>query len=358
MSDFDSLMREAAAFAAAERAAGRDPALPPREQSPPRGGAVVKMPMQQDSLIYREDATPPFDAFDRLMRDRDFKRLWYHQRSDLSAEARDTELARFALRAGWTDQQIVDLVIYHHSENLEPLRLHTSYYRDLLTRAHTDTATDDAGGTVDQEAVEERLAALSRTLGITIAAIVKYGAVDGIYELQLVDGRNIDLGTAAHVLNQSHVRAKVLDATGSLVPIKSTRIWHQIAQRIVQAAGPAPVEEAPEEAEMRWHLSACVNEAMVEIIDERDRVGLAKILREAQGSGHWLFRNQDGRIMFRLGGLLRQIRINHGVLLGFKEAGKRLRKLGFVPQDLDGQDTTGRVCINVWAAPRGWRNEG
>ncbi|HWQ56815.1 MAG TPA: hypothetical protein VN442_24220 [Bryobacteraceae bacterium] len=72
-------------------------------------------------LVFRPDAEPPFDAFEQLRGDRDFKRVWEHKRTDLPDQSTDTydrAIAVHAVRAGWTDQQVVNLVIYHRVQQI------------------------------------------------------------------------------------------------------------------------------------------------------------------------------------------------------------------------------------------------
>ncbi|HWQ56814.1 MAG TPA: hypothetical protein VN442_24215 [Bryobacteraceae bacterium] len=201
----------------------------------------------------------------------------------------------------------------------------------------------------------ELLEVLNRALKIDIRKIVKYGGNGGTFELQFADGHKVDLGDAASVLSQRSVRAAIADATTDVVPTQTAKQWDKIATAIFKCAGPAPVEEAPEQQEMGWFVQSRVHEAVVIDIDEGDRAGLAKIIRAEQTSGTWALRDKGGRLMLQLGGLLAQIRLKHGVVLSYREGGKRLRKMGFIPRDLEGKaDENGKPRINVWVAPRGW----
>ncbi len=353
----------AAIRVALDFAVGRDhseTAMPkPIEKPRPQ---VVAMPARIPELAYRPDAAPPFDAFVQLSDDREFKKTWAHKRTDLPDQSTDTydrAVAGFAIRAGWTDQQVVDLVVYHRTQHVEPLKFGGSYYTDLLAQAKAASTPKAEAPAVDSEG-HELLEVLNRALKIEIRKIVKYGGNGGTFELQLADGHKVDIGDAATVLSQRHVRAAIADATTDVVPALKANQWDRIAAAIFKCAGPAPIEEAPETVETRWLVRARLRTVAVIDIDERDRAGLAKVIREdAQGSGQWAFRNQEGQVMVQLGGLLAAIRLNHGILLSFKEGGKRLRKLGWKPKDLDGLDANGRrACINVWVAPRNWEAEG
>lgn len=332
-----------------------------RRQERAGDGKVMQMPTRNVELLYRPDVAPPFDAFVQLSDDREFKKTWAHKRSDLpdqSTEAYDRALAGLAVRAGWTDQQVVDLVINHRTQHVEPLKFGGTYYTDLLAQAKAASTANTAAAS-DESASPELLEVLNRALKIEIRKIVKYGANGGTFELQLEDGHKVDIGDAATVLSQRNVRAAIADATTDVVPALKATQWDKIAAAIFKCAGPAPVEEAPEAMETRWVVRARLRTVAIIDIDERDRAGLARVIRDdAQGSGQWAFRSRDGQVMVQLGGLLAAIRLNHGILWTFKEGGKRMRKLGWKPKDLDGMDAAGRVCINVWVAPQDWGAEG
>lgn len=334
-----STIRDAAEFRREQRAAGN----------------VTEMPRRSSELMYREDAAPPFDAWDQLRREREYKLIWDHKRPDLadqSTETYDLELAGLVLRAGWTDQAAVDLLISHRREYVEPLNFGTTYYVDLLARARSSEALEGA----DAGDKSDLIGALKRALKIEIQKVVKHGGTGGTFELQLADGRKVDLGDAAAVLSQRLVRAAVADATTDVIPAMKAAVWDRVAGAIFKAAGPAPIEEAPEQDEARWYVGSYFAHCPIIEIDERDRAALTKIIREAQEGGRTTpFKNQDGRLMIHLGGLLYHIRLQHGVLLSFREVAKRLRKLGFTRRDLEGKDDArGKCRINVWVAPREW----
>jgi hypothetical protein len=319
-----------------------------RAAAPQDGGA---------ELVIRPDATPGFDAFQKACEDREFKRTWDHKRADLADQSTatyDLELARLALRSGWNDQQTVDLLIWHRATQIEPPE-DALYYAALLTEARSSTVPDGAEKAGGSDVASTLLPILNRELGIQIERIVKYGANGGTFELRLASGHKVDLGTTEDVLNQRRVKARIADATAEVIPGFGSVRWDKIARGIFRCAGLAPIEETPEQQEMAWLVRSRLADTTVTDVDEGDRAGLAKIIRHEQVSGGWAFRDTEKRLMLHLGGLLASIRLKHGVLLSYREGGKRLRKMGFIPRDLEGKaDEKGKPRINVWAAPRGW----
>ncbi len=320
--------------------------------------AAIEYVRSGAALVFRADAQPPFDPFIRSCEDRDFKRAWEHTRRDLpdqSAGSYDLVLAECAVRDGWLDQDVVDLLIAHRARWIESLNLDGSYYAEVLGKAKAGTSAQSGRAAAEPVNRPDLISALNRALGIEIVRIVKFGGNGGTFQLELRSGHKVDLGTTAAVLNHRQVKAAISDATTDVIPPFKQPQWDKIASAIFKCAGPAPVEAAPEQMEMDWMLRSRLRDTAVLDIDERDRFGLAAIIRDQQKSGAWAFQNHDGRLLVHLGGLLAAIHLKHGVRLTFREAGQRLRKLGFAPRDLEGkEDSKGKPRINVWAAPRGW----
>jgi len=333
--------------------------MEPHQVSRPQ---VVTLPARgaAPTLVFDQEAQPPFDKHDQLLRDnREFKRAWDHKLThlpDQSTEAYDQVLANIASQAGWSDQEIVNLAIAHRRQQpLENANPGAAYFLAMLQRTKDGTRTAspaDNRSTEDPARVRELIAGLNRALGINILKIVKYGGNDGTYELTLDDGRKVDLGTAGEVLNHRQTKAVIAGATTIVISSFKQPQWDKIASAIFKCAGPAPIEDAPEVQELCWWLRLCVRSTALIDIDERDRAGLARIIREREGS--WAFRTHTGNLLIHLGGFMSAIHLKCGARPTWKECALRLRKVRFAPRDLEGKDGEGKPRINVWASPHGW----
>lgn len=119
------------------------PALRPEVQARPVAERAVPLreaqPAQTPTLVVRPDAEPPQDKLSVLCtNDPKFACTWDRKRTDLpSASEYDLALASFAARAGWTDQEIVDLLIAWRRWHGEKEKLRPKYYRDTITKART-----------------------------------------------------------------------------------------------------------------------------------------------------------------------------------------------------------------------------
>ena len=100
-----------------------------------------------EGFIMSPDAEPPHDKLMALTDvDPKFRTTWMADRPDLkdqSASAFDMSLANMAVRAGWNNQEIVDLMIAWRRIHGKQLKLREDYYARTLARART-SGTDQA----------------------------------------------------------------------------------------------------------------------------------------------------------------------------------------------------------------------
>jgi hypothetical protein len=308
------------------------------------------------TLVFDQAAQPPFDRFIQLCEDREAKRAWEHKRPDLPDQeilTYEAALANVAVQAGWTDQEVANLLIAHRRKYFED-PINGSHFAEVIHRAKAggggkEEPANRGDGEIDAQAL---LSKLNRALGLSIMKVTQYGAGGGTYELLLKDGRQVDLGPALNVLNHRLTKGAIAQATTVVIPPFKQVLWDRLAEAIFKCAGLAPIEEAPETQETNWWIRACVQERTVLDIEESDRAGLAGILRDR--AGVWAFRNKNAQILIHLGGFLKDLNVRCSARPTWKEAALRLRKIRFTPRDLEGKDSAGKVRVNVWMSSRGW----
>jgi hypothetical protein len=102
---------------------------------------VESAPIVSSSLRLDPHAKPPEPQFDLLYaRNLRFALSWNRERHDLpdqSPSGYDLSLASFAVRDGWSDQQVVDLLIASRRRHGNDPKLRLDYYRRTLQRART-----------------------------------------------------------------------------------------------------------------------------------------------------------------------------------------------------------------------------
>lgn len=148
-------------------------------------------------------ANPPIEKFEMLCSiDPKVRATWEGKRSDLpSASEYDLSIATAAIQAGWTDQEVVDLLIARRRKAGQDLKLREDYYARTLTRGHSSykarAGSDDLDEVVDPENPDSRAAALEALkvyTGMAVVRVLATGAQTPEYSVVLADGRKAALG--------------------------------------------------------------------------------------------------------------------------------------------------------------------
>jgi hypothetical protein len=163
-----------------------------------RNEAVVRL----GNLVLSGDANPAIEKFEMLASiDPKFRATWEGRRPDLpSGSEYDLSVATLAIQAGWSDQEVVDLMIARRRKAGQDLKLREDYYARTLTRAHSSySARTNSANTenVDPENPESRtaaLAAIKHYTGLDVVRILATGARAPEYSVILADGRRAELG--------------------------------------------------------------------------------------------------------------------------------------------------------------------
>lgn len=167
------------------------------------GSSDVSAKVKLGNLVLDGGANPPIEKFEMLCDlDPKVRATWEGRRPDLpSASEYDLSIATVALTMGWTDQEVVDLLIARRRKSGQDLKLREDYYARTLTRAHNSyqarTGSDDLDEVVDPENPDSRAAALAAIkfyTGMDVVRILATGARAPEYSVVLADGRKAELG--------------------------------------------------------------------------------------------------------------------------------------------------------------------
>lgn len=220
------------------------------QQLPGRRGHVVT------GIELDPTATPPFDKHSATLdNDQTFRRTWDRTRKDLkddSPSAWDLALANQAAALGWSDQEMVDLLIASRRKHGDDLKLRADYYARTIATARDDRSReiaveDLAGLTEDLERAtvvgnlsgahhtRRRLVdEISTMLGFDVDRFVKYNSDPPRYRMETPTG-NVMLGNAMSILQQTQMRAAIASATNFVIPIYKMPKWHTVAQAVFSA---------------------------------------------------------------------------------------------------------------------------
>lgn len=219
------------------------------------------------------EANPPANKFLLLCEsDLIFKKSWLHARPDLpdqSASSYDMSLATRALLAGWTGQEIVNLLIAHRRNFREDLKLREDYYKRTLNRAARDKDIDErqriledikAGKELPEHVKHDKaelLALLNQGLfpnhAHKITKILQITGDPDTYQVEM-DGQMLSMGPVEHITSQTKFSNLIVRFTRVLPERQKGKAWDAFVQRmldIVEVVN-AGAESTPAGAMETW----------------------------------------------------------------------------------------------------------
>jgi len=256
--------------------------LVPEELEPDRVTVAVA---EVQPVALAAGASPPATKLAAMIQnDPKFAATWGRKRKDFqdqSASAYDMALANIAAAAGWTDQEITDLILAwrrDHGENVQKA-LRQDYIMRTLAKARTSLQSTDAlnrvlnesplptgGGPIAGPAVgpaggpmaaaadngitpDQRrawLATIAKGIQVPMVRWIQHGNEPGrtLYSMVLQGGREVLVGNSSALFNVNTMRTIFYDACGVVVKEIKRKDWHTICQLLARIAEFVPNEEA------------------------------------------------------------------------------------------------------------------
>lgn len=208
---------------------------PPAPAPAPDDGSGEYTRWQDVNIHARADANPPIDLLMKLWENTNFRATFEHKREtkDGSPSSYDMALARIAATAGWPDQAIVDLIIYHRRAHEYDKLDRLDYYQRTIFNLRTDEKyqqalaklddlAQDAGmpgepgepGGPDEGTREVALAVIKRLTGLDIVRYIQYGMNPASYAIILKSQEHIVISTPALARAQGTWQDIVQEHTG------------------------------------------------------------------------------------------------------------------------------------------------
>jgi hypothetical protein len=286
-----------------------------------------------EGIVLDPDAQAPTTKFWALTEnDPKFKKSWQRRRTDLpdqSASSYDMSLASIAVTAGWSDQEVVNLLIAHRRDNGDDLKLdHTgfsgypSYYAGTIAKARGPNKT--AAAQERQAAAQERLEDggtledLSVLLGVEILDLVMHVGDPPEFWMETPRG-GITLGKATNITDQRRFRDAVYGTTGQYILKCKEALWKPRAEAIHACCRVVELGEASHPGSEMGHW--------VETYLDTQTILEDKNTAAEQG----LPFRKDGVVMFTLSGFRQYLRFSMGESLSSHRLGQRLRLCGVTP---------------------------
>ena len=170
---------------------------------------------------------------------------WDMKREDMAGQSVSEytmAIGRFAHNAGWSDQEVYDLMyafrVFHKSDP-KPHALKITL--NNIKRSPSGFAQDAPGETVS-------LAELSEKIGVEIAKITRFDTTPPAYVLTLTDNRTVHLGTIEGITELKKFRNTIAAAIGILPNKFKPDAWDAVVKKLLtyvehDSAGAEATEE-------------------------------------------------------------------------------------------------------------------
>ena len=200
------------------------------------------------------EAVPPLLKLDALRKaNLKFRRSWEQDRKDMadqSPSAYDLSMATMAMQAGWSDQEVVNLIICWRRKHDHDLKLRENYYVVTIEKAKEPIEIAQAEEQLNEalllspedlpEVLKETLETLFR---VDIIRIVKYMGDPPVYYMYTKQG-DITLGEINSITSQTKFQNMVATITGVWISAVSKKAWDKRVQALLLACEEIDVGDA------------------------------------------------------------------------------------------------------------------
>jgi len=313
-------------------------------------------------LVLRADAEPPHKY--EVLKDNDpkFAAALKGRRPDLTDQSQsgyDLALACACVKAGWTDQETLNLLLWNRAQKRAELKLdRPDYYNRTLGRARTSTQEAAIQGNLPAEAEEavasgdkaKCLEKLSTAIKVNVVRVKKLIAAgeQATYILTITHGTGIhELSLKSmQLIDFKPVKERFLSCLGVVLSNALRKPWDSVMELIDAAAdiedlGMAASESGHTEELLRKYLAETpASEAGIDVLTSdcpyRDSEGAVWVI--SSGFVTWAARVHGHRWPNR------------------KTLGDTLSKLGFTSKSitLTRPGDRGSTSRSGWRVPEGW----
>ena len=215
------------------------------------------------TLVFDQNADLPLSKWSSLFGpdtlEPKAKQSWERKRKDMpdqSASGYDMSIAGYAVRAGWSDQEIMNALLANHRHHGEVFK-RQEYYARTIRRAREGTRQEQATVTIEEYADErsesngvpadlpaprrtELLDSISASLGVRIERIIKYLSDPPSYRLITVDG-SIAIRDVDGIINHGRLKSAIAAMTGRVINDVRGPLWRNVSQLLLDLCEPQDV---------------------------------------------------------------------------------------------------------------------
>ncbi len=276
----------------------------------------------------KDNPEPPYGKMDALKDalGKPFLDTLNRKRKDLtdsSMSGYDLALANFAYQAEWSDQEIVDLLVWFRKKHGGKTK-HVDYYRRTLVRLRSFNKQDFA-----KKNPESGRDLVSSTLGMDIEHIMQVGEKNAKWYIKL-QSRKVpyEIGATKEFIRRATWECVVVELTGKQLAV-SKKDWPKFAQLMLDVSVKQELDDAEEMAVIDDYIDEYLESRQNSPCSEEDEdeFTLAYIDRKP-------FLDKDGELNFTAGSLHRWILVEHGFNYGQAALATRLKAIGYLSKQV------------------------
>lgn len=295
-------------------------------------------------LVLHQDASPPQNKLNKILKDDRFLETWEYRRTDLtdnSLSGHDLSLASQVAMKGWDDQEIADLIVAFRRKNGNEKDLKKALRLDYISNTINNA----------------RYGAMLELLPFTVKRLIQYGTEDAELTLELEDGTLIDMGETSAFLSPRRARNRLWERGYTLSQIAIKR-WPQITDALRALVDIQTTVTALEETEqwLRNHLTTRYTRILMIDPDNPEQPdSLSKALTVCTDGMQSIIRDKQGRIYLSLNAIISHARMSLGQSLTQKALAIRLRRIGFERAGVSSNYSGGKHSrVKMWMSPVGF----
>lgn len=316
-------------------------------------------------LILNPAAEPPWEKMDQLSEiEPRFSRSWRRVRSksseSWSPSEWDQSLASYAAQAGWSRQEIADLLIASRRKHGNDLKTdRQDYYAATINKATAGreeveaireavaTVTELTSASTSEEIPEadrnDVLQRISRAIGVEITRITRSRSEPPVFGIETPKG-NGSLGGIEAIISNRKFRLKVAELT-NVIPRKfKDEQWDTMAQGLLELA---ELEELGVESTLAGRAETLVSLYLGSAPPQHsDR--MEEKSRELLGINLQPFVGTDGRTRIFSTGFKVWLAEVHRESLSAQEIGTMMRSIGATPETQNFRIPGRRTTRSLW----------
>lgn len=211
-------------------------------------------------FLLSEDAQPPLTKLEVMeeIYGKRWRQTMERKRTDFKDSSGSSycfSLAQMCIQAEWSDQEVVNLLIYWRRKHGEDLKLDRPdwYGKHTIQKARTavgrkmrmDGAIEAlTGEQADSTRNNDILKHLGTLFGFPVWGIEKHGLEKSVYWMRVGPGKKaVEIGPAKQALSVAHVRNVFVDQFSAVLheditPKKWTQLWRMKLSKIVEDVDP------------------------------------------------------------------------------------------------------------------------